>query len=66
MAINPSDSGKQNEKSSVTRPPEPKEGAEKHKHKKDMDSDTRNSGFRSSRIRDAESRTPDTGDPSVS
>jgi hypothetical protein len=64
MAINPSDSGKKNEKSSATRPPEPKEGPEKHE--KDTDSDTRNSGFRSSRIRDAESRTPDTGDPSVS
>jgi hypothetical protein len=36
------------------------------KPKKDTDSDTRNSGFRSSRIREKESRTSDTGDPSVS
>lgn len=36
------------------------------KRKKDSDDDTKNSGFRSSRIRDKESRTSDTGDPSVS
>jgi hypothetical protein len=36
------------------------------KRKKDEDDDTRNSGFRSSRIREKESRTSDTGDPSVS
>jgi hypothetical protein len=36
------------------------------KKKKDTDADTRNSGFRSSRIREKESRTSDTGDPSVS
>jgi hypothetical protein len=39
---------------------------EPKKKEKHGDDDTRNSGFRSSRIRDAESRTSDTGDPSVS
>jgi hypothetical protein len=44
--------------------PDPKKGPEKRK--KDLDSDERNSGFRSSRIRESESRTSETGDPSVS
>jgi hypothetical protein len=35
------------------------------KHKKDPDDDTRNTGFRSSRIRESESRTSETGDPSI-
>ena len=35
------------------------------KRKKNLDDDTKNTGFRSSRIRDEESRTSDTGDPSV-
>jgi hypothetical protein len=39
------------------------EGTEKRK--KDLDDDERNSGFRSSRIRESESRTSDTGDPSI-
>jgi hypothetical protein len=30
-----------------------------------VDDDRRNTGFRSSRIRDAESRTSETGDPSI-
>jgi hypothetical protein len=34
--------------------------------KKNSDDDTRNTGFRSSRIREKESRTSETGDPSVS
>jgi hypothetical protein len=54
---------KKNDKQRGVSTPEPKKGPEKRK--KDMDDDTRNSGFRSSRIRDAESRTSDTGDPSV-
>jgi hypothetical protein len=54
---------KKNDKQHGVSSPEPKKGPEKRK--KDMDDDTRNSGFRSSRIRDAESRTLDTGDPSV-
>jgi hypothetical protein len=36
------------------------------KKEKHLDDDTRNTGFRSSRVRDAESRTTKTGDPSVS
>lgn len=36
------------------------------KQKKHSDDDTKNTGFRSSRIRDKESRTSETGDPSVS
>jgi hypothetical protein len=48
----------------VSTPSEPKKGSEKRKN--NADDDTRNSGFRSSRIRDAESRTSETGDPSVS
>jgi len=51
------------EKSGTQRPDEPKKGPEKRK--KNSDDDTRNSGFRSSRIREAESRTSETGDPSV-
>ena len=43
--------------------PDPKKGPEKRK--KDLDDDERNSGFRSSRIRESESRTSDTGDPSI-
>jgi hypothetical protein len=41
----------------------PKKNPEK---KKNTDEDTRNTGFRSSRIREKESRTSGTGDPSVS
>jgi len=44
--------------------PDPKQRPEKRR--KDPDDDTRNSGFRSSRIRESESRTANTGDPSVS
>ncbi|HEY0702136.1 MAG TPA: hypothetical protein VGD60_05155 [Candidatus Acidoferrales bacterium] len=40
-------------------------GQSPEKHKKNLDDNTRNSGFRSSRIRNAESRTQETGDPSV-
>jgi hypothetical protein len=43
--------------------PDPKKGPEKRK--KDLDDDERNSGFRSSRIRESETRTSDTGDPSI-
>jgi hypothetical protein len=56
------------EKKGTQRPPntaaDPEKGPEKRK--KDPDDDTRNSGFRSSRIRESESRTTETGDPSVS
>jgi hypothetical protein len=43
---------------------QPNKGPEKHK-KFNEDDDTRNTGFRSSRVRESESRTQDTGDPSI-
>jgi hypothetical protein len=56
----------ENKSNSVRNAPaqQPNKGAEKHK-KFDEEDDTRNTGFRSSRIRESESRTQDTGDPSV-
>ena len=63
MASNrPDTMEKKNDKSNMPAP-DPKKGPEKRK--KDLDDDTRNSGFRSSRIRNAELRTSDTGDPSI-
>jgi hypothetical protein len=43
---------------------QPNSGAEKHK-KLGEDDDTRNTGFRSTRIRESEKRTQDSGDPSI-
>ncbi len=43
---------------------QPNKGPEKHK-KYNQDDDTRNTGFRSSRVRESESRTQDSGDPSI-
>jgi hypothetical protein len=54
---------KQNVVNDVPGKVDSKENPEK---KNNIDDDTRNTGFRSSRIRDKESRTSDTGDPSVS
>ena len=59
MASKPDGMEKKNDKREM---PDPKKGPEKRK--KDPD-DERNSGFRSSRIRESESRTSDTGDPSI-
>jgi hypothetical protein len=65
MASNrPDTMEKKNDKQRDMPAPDPKKGPEKRK--KDLDSDERKSGFRSSRIRESESRTSDTGDPSVS
>jgi hypothetical protein len=64
MSTNRLDSDKkQNVVNDVPGKVDSKENPEK---KKNIDDDTRNTGFRSSRIRDKESRTSDTGDPSVS
>ena len=43
---------------------QPNKSVEKHKKFEEED-DTRNTGFRSTRVRESESRTQDTGDPSV-
>ena len=46
--------------------PMPPASKEPEKHKKfDEEDDTRNTGFRSSRVRESEKRTQDSGDPSI-
>jgi hypothetical protein len=46
--------------------PVPAPPAKPEKHKKfNEDDDTRNTGFRSSRVRESEKRTQDSGDPSI-
>jgi hypothetical protein len=46
--------------------PPPTSNKEPEKHKKfNEDDDTRNTGFRSSRVRESEKRTQDSGDPSI-
>jgi hypothetical protein len=62
MASRPDPMDKKNDRRDMPAP-DPKKGPEKRK--KDLDDDERNSGFRSSRIRESESRTSDTGDPSI-